>query len=121
MCGVCGILYKGGAGAGPAPIGDYLVKMLGALSHRGMDSTGVTVAGQPKEQDLILRLRIEANQSDALLQRVRQAVSEVGGKVVSHRWVDDYVRLAVQVRRKRRGTTLPCPAPALRCAHRGQS
>ena len=96
MCGVCGILHKGGAGTGPAPIGDYLVKMLGALSHRGMDSTGVTVAGQPKEQDLILRLRIEADQSDALLQRVRQAVSEVGGEVVSHRWVDDYVRLGVQ-------------------------
>ena len=61
-----------------------------------MDSTGVTVAGQPKDQDLILRLRIEADQSDALLQRVRQAVSEVGGEVVSHRWVDDYVRLGVQ-------------------------
>ena len=56
MCGVCGILHKGGAGAGPAPIGNYLVKMLDSLAHRGTDSTGVTVAGQPKEQDLILRL-----------------------------------------------------------------
>ena len=60
MCGVCGILHKGGAGAGPAPIGNYLVKMLDSLAHRGTDSTGVTVAGQPKEQDLILRLRIDS-------------------------------------------------------------
>ena len=96
MCGVCGILHKGGAGAGPAPIGDYLVKMLGALSHRGTDSTGVTIAGQPKEQDLILRLRIESEHGDTLLQRVRQVVSEVGGEVVSHKWVDDYLRLSVQ-------------------------
>ena len=89
-------MHKGGAGAGPAPIGDYLVKMLDSLAHRGTDSTGVTVAGQPKDQDLILRLRIESEQSEALLVRVRQVISGVGGEVVSHKWVDDYLRLAVQ-------------------------
>ena len=56
----------------------------------------MTIAGQPKEQDLILRLRIESEHGETLLQRVRQVVSEVGGEVVSHKWVDDYLRLSVQ-------------------------
>ena len=96
MCGVCGILYKQSGPDSPAPIGDQLVKMLASLVHRGADSTGVTIAGEPNKEDLILRLWAE--QDDRRQQpfhEVEKRISELGGEVKSRHIVGDYLRLTV--------------------------
>src|SRR5438105_1287664 len=57
MCGIAGIFYKGKTLKLRAPVGEQLVKMMEAMRHRGADSTGFTVAGEPAGKgDLILRL-----------------------------------------------------------------
>ena len=56
MCGVCGVMYKRKGTDSPVPIGAHLVGMLSSLTHRGSDSTGVTVVGESEDNQLILRL-----------------------------------------------------------------
>src|SRR5438132_1485865 len=57
MCGIAGIFYKGKNLKSRAPVGEQLVKMMEAMRHRGADSTGFTIAGEPASKgDLILRL-----------------------------------------------------------------
>ena len=96
MCGVSGILYKGTAARGSAPIGDDLVKMLESMAHRGRDSSGVTVAGEDQPEDLIVRVWTgdHADPSDVQA-RAEEAVSRAGGVVGrSDRW-GGFLRLAV--------------------------
>ena len=56
MCGVSGILYKKATGSGFGPVGDDLVKMLESMTHRGKDSSGITVAGEDLAGDLVIRI-----------------------------------------------------------------
>ena len=60
MCGICGIKLPT-----PGPIGRNLVDMCQAMRHRGYDSTGFALYGEPVEGQLILRLRIERRGPDA--------------------------------------------------------
>ena len=43
MCGIAGIIYKNGA----HPIGTEMTRMLQSMKHRGPDSTGYALYGQP--------------------------------------------------------------------------
>ena len=45
MCGLSGILYKNSGALSLAPVGEDLVKMLESMTHRGKDSSGITVVG----------------------------------------------------------------------------
>ena len=56
MCGISGIMHKHAGASGLAPIGEELVRMLDAMKHRGIDSTGITVAGEDSSSDLIVRI-----------------------------------------------------------------
>ena len=56
MCGISGIMYKNCGSQGLAPIGESLVKMLESMTHRGRDSSGVTVAGEKLDDDLVVRM-----------------------------------------------------------------
>ena len=56
MCGVSGILYKKATGSGFGPVGDDLVKMLESMTHRGKDSSGITIAGEDLAGDLVIRI-----------------------------------------------------------------
>ena len=96
MCGVCGIVYKQGAAESRAPIGAELIKMLEALVHRGADSTGVTVAGEGTDEDLIVRLWAkQVNGHQALFERAEEAVVAAGGRVSSRQATGEYLRLGV--------------------------
>src|SRR6185312_11521631 len=53
MCGICGIKLPASG-----PIGRYLVDMCQAMRHRGYDSTGFALYGEPVDGRLVLRLRI---------------------------------------------------------------
>ena len=50
MCGVSGILHKSGASSGGlSPVGEQLIRMLEPMTHRGRDSSGVTIVGEDLE------------------------------------------------------------------------
>ena len=54
MCGISGVFHKKALAQGLAPVGAELVDMLEPMKHRSMDSSGVTVAGEDCDEDLIL-------------------------------------------------------------------
>jgi len=54
MCGIAGIIHRGKPGA----IGGEMTAMLEALKHRGPDSTGFALYGEPHKDMLIMRLKL---------------------------------------------------------------
>jgi methylamine---glutamate N-methyltransferase subunit A len=53
MCGIAGIIYKDGA----HPIGAEMTRMLQSMKHRGPDSTGYALYGQPSNQ-VVMRYKL---------------------------------------------------------------
>ena len=53
MCGIAGIIYRQRSG----PIGADLARMLQAMKHRGPDSTGYALYGEPSEL-LVMRFKL---------------------------------------------------------------
>ena len=45
MCGIAGIIYRDGEAH---PIGDEMTRMLQSMKHRGPDSTGYALYGEPE-------------------------------------------------------------------------
>ena len=95
MCGVSGILYKNRGEL--APVGEDLVKMLETMTHRGKDSSGITVVGEDVGGDLVLRIWTddELNAADTLA-RAEDTVMRRGGVVASKRTWGQFLRLAIQ-------------------------
>ncbi|MDE2167743.1 MAG: class II glutamine amidotransferase [Alphaproteobacteria bacterium] len=80
MCGIAGLIHRGRSGG----IGSQLVSMLQALKHRGPDSTGFALYGQPKDDLMVMRVKF-AEQED--FKKSRIAIRE---KIIDHkRTVDD--------------------------------
>ena len=59
MCGIAGLIYRDGA----RNIGGEMTAMLQALKHRGPDSTGFAVYGEPGPNEYIMRFKV-AEQED---------------------------------------------------------
>jgi glutamate synthase domain-containing protein 1 len=96
MCGISGIMYKKSKSEGLARIGEDMVKMLESMIHRGMDSSGVTVAGESLDEDLIIRIWTDSlSQASDVLARAEETVLRSGGVVRSSRTWGEYLRLAV--------------------------
>ena len=96
MCGIGGILYKKSGEGHLAPIGAQLVKMMDAMAHRGMDSTGVTVSGEAVDSDLIVRIWSDpSGDYQDRFRRVDQLVAARGGVIAHRSAVDEYLRLAI--------------------------
>ncbi len=53
MCGIAGLIHRGKS----SDIGSELTAMLQSLKHRGPDSTGFALYGNPREGEYILRLK----------------------------------------------------------------
>ena len=96
MCGVSGILYKHSGTPGQAPIGEDLVKMLESMTHRGKDSTGLTVVGEDIEGDLVIRIWTDDVPHTAdVLSRAEETVLRTGGVVRTRRAWGQFLRLTV--------------------------
>lgn len=54
MCGIAGLIHRGGSGA----IGREMTSMLQALKHRGPDSTGFALYGAPRSDRYVVRLKL---------------------------------------------------------------
>jgi len=53
MCGIAGLIHRGKS----SNVGSEMTAMLQALKHRGPDSTGFAVYGEPTEGDYIMRIK----------------------------------------------------------------
>ncbi len=54
MCGIAGLIHRGKS----SNVGGEMTAMLQALKHRGPDSTGYAVYGEPTEGDYIMRVNV---------------------------------------------------------------
>ncbi len=97
MCGVSGILHKSGASAsGLSPVGDQLIRMLEPMTHRGRDSSGVTIVGEDLEGDLVVRVWTgSAREAADVLGRAEETVRQAGGVVCSSTVNGQFLRLVV--------------------------
>ena len=96
MCGISGIMHKHAGASGLAPIGEELVRMLDAMKHRGIDSTGITVAGEDSSSDLIVRIWADPLEDyRGRFRAVEETVVAKGGVVRSRQSTDEFLRLNV--------------------------
>jgi glutamine phosphoribosylpyrophosphate amidotransferase len=87
MCGIAGIQLRE-----RGPIGSHLVKMCQAMRHRGFDSTGFALYGDPDPARLILRLRFpDATSWVAGTDAIISGIRELGGDQHAEHGVDDAV------------------------------
>src|SRR6056297_2328522 len=97
MCGIAGLIHKGKSSS----VGSEMTAMLQALKHRGPDSTGYAVYGEPTEGDYVMRLKVaEAEDMDkgrgvhkiieARIADVEEIMEEAGAKVKSREAATEY-------------------------------
>ena len=98
MCGIAGVIHRDGQQAG---IGEEMTSMLQALRHRGPDSTGFALYGEPKDGRLVMRFKVaeqaEVGRSRQIFEdmaarkaRVDQHLEELGAKVSKDEQATDY-------------------------------
>ncbi len=97
MCGVSGILHKSTTSRGHLPaVGEQLIQMLEPMTHRGRDSSGVTIVGEHLEGDLVVRIWTDSvREAGEVLARAEDTVRRVGGVVCSSRHSGQFLRLVV--------------------------
>ena len=59
MCGIAGLIHR----KGKSNVGQEMTNMLQSLKHRGPDSTGYAIYGEPKKGEYVLRFKV-AEQED---------------------------------------------------------
>src|SRR5262245_39872761 len=82
MCGIAGIIYRDGS----HPIGREMTRMLQSMKHRGPDSTGYALYGQPANGGLVMRYKLaDANtpRDFEFEDRLRRHRAEVEARLAS--------------------------------------
>jgi len=96
MCGLSGILYKRAGSEGSFHVGNDLVMMLEPMTHRGKDSSGVTIMGEKIDGDLVIRIWTENVQDiSSVAARSEETVRHAGGVIRSTSTLDQFLRLVV--------------------------
>ena len=72
MCGIAGLIHKGKS----SNVGWEMTAMLQALKHRGPDSTGYAVYGEPTEGDYVLRLKVAEAEDMAKGRGIHQVLAD---------------------------------------------
>lgn len=84
MCGIAGLIHKGKS----SNVGGEMTAMLQALKHRGPDSTGYAVYGEPVEGDYIMRLKVaeaeDMGRGRGIHQVIKDRIAEVEGILAEH-------------------------------------
>ena len=84
MCGIAGLIHRGKS----SNVGAEMTQMLKALKHRGPDSTGYAVYGEPTKGDYILRVNVaEAEDMDkgrGIHQIIKDRIAEVESILKEH-------------------------------------
>ncbi|MEM7302762.1 MAG: glutamine amidotransferase [Pseudomonadota bacterium] len=84
MCGIAGLIHKGKS----SNVGGEMTSMLQALKHRGPDSTGFAVYGEPSEGDYIMRAivaeREDIDKGHGILDQIKSRIDEVEKRLEEH-------------------------------------
>lgn len=84
MCGIAGLIHKGKS----SNVGGEMTAMLQALKHRGPDSTGYAVYGEPTDGDYVMRLKVaeaeDMNRGRGIHQVIKDRVAEVESILGEH-------------------------------------
>ena len=84
MCGIVGLIHKGKS----SNVGGEMTAMLQALKHRGPDSTGYAVYGEPKTGEYIMRLKVaeaeDFTRGRGIHQVIKDRVAEVEAILAEH-------------------------------------
>ena len=85
MCGIAGLIYRGKS----SNVGSEMTSMLQALKHRGPDSTGFAVYGEPKAGEYVMRIKV-AEQEDmgsghGIAEILEKRIAEVEGLLKQHK------------------------------------
>ena len=85
MCGIAGLIHRGKE----SNVGGEMTKMLQSLKHRGPDSTGFAVYGQPEIDEFVMRFKV-AEQEDlasgfSIHHQIRERREERRARVVEQR------------------------------------
>ena len=84
MCGIAGLIHKGKN----SDVGSQMTAMLQALKHRGPDSTGYAVYGEPSEGAYVMRLKVaEAEDMDkgrSIHQTIKNRIAAVEEIMAEH-------------------------------------
>jgi glutamate synthase domain-containing protein 1 len=97
MCGIAGLIHKDKSSA----VGAEMTAMLQALKHRGPDSTGYAVYGDPTKGDYVMRLKVAEAEDMARgrgihqvlkgrIETVEEILNEHGAEVKSKDQVTGY-------------------------------
>ncbi|MCP3990949.1 MAG: glutamine amidotransferase [Actinomycetia bacterium] len=97
MCGIAGRILSS-----PGHVGAHLVELMQAQQHRGADSTGFAIYGEPINSGFIVKVFLEDRQAlDKTLEELRQVLVQHGGDFISDPTWDDtgqsyvFIRLVV--------------------------
>ncbi len=97
MCGIAGLIYRGKS----ANIGAELTAMLQSLKHRGPDSTGFALYGNPMAKNYVMRFKVaeqeDVNKGFDIVHQMKERKStvddrmaEMGAKIESEEQVTEY-------------------------------
>jgi hypothetical protein len=97
MCGIAGLIYKGKS----ANIGGEMTAMLQALKHRGPDSTGFALYGNPMADKHVMRFKVaeqeDVNKGFDIIHQMKERKSivddrmaEMGARIESEEQVTEY-------------------------------
>ena len=97
MCGIAGLIHRDKS----SNIGEELTAMLQSLKHRGPDSTGFALYGNPMSDKLVMRFKVaeqeDVNKGFDIIHQMKQRKStvddrmaEMGAKIESEEQVTEY-------------------------------
>jgi glutamate synthase domain-containing protein 1 len=97
MCGIAGLIHR----AKSSNIGEELTAMLQSLKHRGPDSTGFALYGNPMSDKLVMRFKVaeqeDVNKGFDIVHQMKERKStvddrmaEMGAKIESEEQVTEY-------------------------------
>jgi hypothetical protein len=97
MCGIAGLIHRGKS----TDIGSELTSMLQALKHRGPDSTGFALYGDPEDNQYVIRFKVAEQEDmrngfrihDEVKDRkteVDRRMDELGARIVSEDLATEY-------------------------------
>ena len=77
MCGIAGLIHRGKS----SNVGKEMTSMLQALRHRGPDSTGFAVYGEPRPGDYVMRIkaaeREDIDKGHGILDQIAARIGEI--------------------------------------------
>ena len=85
MCGIAGLIHKGKT----SNIGSEMTSMLQALKHRGPDSTGFAVYGEPSSGEYIMRVKVaekeDIEKGHGILDKIDTRIKELEKRLSDHK------------------------------------